>query len=235
GQVAEVARRVPEALAEARDRGDLYTEATLGTYPQPWFLVAQDRPDEAQAALDRAVVRWCNEGFHLQHLGHLFATAELLLYRGDAAAARERLRGGWPAMERSQLLRVRFLEVRAREIAGRVAAACARGADDPVLAESERMARWLERDGSAWARLLSTLIRGLVAHRRGDDARAGALFAAAERAADGTHSALHAAALRRQRGVLGGAAELVASADEALRRIGVRAPARYADMLVPLA
>jgi len=235
GRVAEVARRVPEAFAEAEDRGDLYTEATLGTYPQPWFLVAQDRPDEAQAALDHAVVRWCNEGFHLQHLGHFLATAELQLYRGDAAAAVDGLRRGWRAMERSQLLRVRFLGVRAREILGRAAAASAGGPDDPILGESERMARWLEREGSAWTRLLATLIRGLIAQRRGDDALALARFEEAERGADACKSALHAAALRRQRGVLAGLGDLVAGADDDMRAMGVRAPARYADMLVPLA
>lgn len=138
-------------------------------------------------------------------------------------------------MERSQLLRVRFLGVRAREISGRIAAASARGPDDPVLQESERMARWLEREGSAWTRLLSTLIRGLIAHRRGDAGLAVARFEDAERLAVESHSALHAAALRRQRGVLGNAAELVASADDELRRMGVCAPERYAEMLVPVA
>src|SRR5262249_1511006 len=154
GQVSEVARRVPRALAEAQDRGDLYTEATIGTYPEPWFLLAHDEPEAAVRALDHAVGRWTCHAFHLQHLGHMFATAETLPYRGEPAAAQAWLRGRWHDMTSSQLLRVRFLDVRAHEIAGRVAAVCARGPDDPAISECVRMARWLERQAQTWPRSL---------------------------------------------------------------------------------
>src|SRR5262249_35021907 len=145
--------------------------------------------------------------------------------------------GRWHDMTSSQLLRVRFLDVRAHEIAGRVAAACARGPDDPAISECVRMARWLERQAQTWPRSLALLLRALVARRRGDDERAAALLEGAEAAATESGSALHAASLRRQRGVLAGGAggqALIDGADEALRAMGVAAPERYAWMLVPI-
>jgi len=232
GDVDAVAQRVPQALAEARDRGDLYTQVTIGAYPHGWLLMARDQPVEALRAIDDAIAPWSYPGFHLQHLSHLMALAEIRMYQGDPHAARRALREAAAPMARSQVLRTRFLGVRLRDFDARIAVACARDAGDPLLEEALGHARRLDRENNGWARWAADLTRALVAHRRGQESAP--LFEDAEAGALAADMRGVAAAIRRQRGQAAGDRTTVSAAEATLRSLGVRAPDRYAAMIAPL-
>ena len=67
GRVGEVAKRVPQLVAEALDRGDLYdaTNFRLGLANLAWLV--GDQPDEARRMVEEASMRWSRQGFHVQH------------------------------------------------------------------------------------------------------------------------------------------------------------------------
>src|SRR5262249_21203411 len=155
-----------------------------------------DKPEESLRALDEAIARWKAPGFHLQHLSCLLGAAEARLVLGEPQVARAALLDAARPMARSHVLRNQFLAVPVRDLEARVAVACARDGADPLLDEALRGAAWLERRPGAWARWSASLIRGLVAHRRGLDA--GPLLEQAEAGAAAADMRLHAAVIRRR-------------------------------------
>src|SRR5262249_8375376 len=66
GELAEMSRLSDLLLKEARQRGDLYAAASLGTFTAPMARLADDDPDGARQLLDESLGQWCPRGFHLQ-------------------------------------------------------------------------------------------------------------------------------------------------------------------------
>jgi hypothetical protein len=107
---------------------------------------------------------------------------------------------------------------------------------DARLAEATRLARRLERERMGWTSLLASLLRAAIANARDDaDAAVAALKLSLETARRAEMS-MHGAAAAWQLGrLLGGdeGARLVVDAETAMNAEDIRAPARWAAMLVP--
>ena len=67
GETAELSRRWPILLKEARERGDLYAVMNLSTYLMSIVRLAAGAPDEARDELRRTMAQWSREGYHVQH------------------------------------------------------------------------------------------------------------------------------------------------------------------------
>ncbi|OLC08851.1 MAG: hypothetical protein AUH42_00435, partial [Gemmatimonadetes bacterium 13_1_40CM_70_11] len=87
GELAEVARRVPARLREARERGDIYAAAdVLAGRPVVAWLLEDDVPG-ARQAVSEGMGPWSHQGFHLQHYFSLWAQGQIDLYAADGLAA----------------------------------------------------------------------------------------------------------------------------------------------------
>jgi tetratricopeptide (TPR) repeat protein len=146
GRVRDATGRVPELLRDARDRGDLFTTTTLSVSTAYYLPLLQDRPDDALAVVDDALVRWSKRSLQLQHLHGLHSRVNIELYRGAAEAAFSAIESAWPELRRSMLLRHELMRTRAWELRGRAALAAARqGAGTPALRVARRAAQELRR------------------------------------------------------------------------------------------
>ena len=111
GEIAELGRRWPRLLAEARDRGDLYAVMNLSTYLLSIVRLAADEPDLARDEVGQAMAHWSRGGYHVQHNDQAWGMAQIELYAGRGGAAWDLITWNWPALSRSLLLRVQFIRV----------------------------------------------------------------------------------------------------------------------------
>lgn len=156
GRFADLAAHRAEALAEARGRGDQLLELTCLTGQPALVDILSGAPQEAAARADAAMAAWPVRGFTTQHYHHLLAVTEALLAAGQAGEAHARLEAGWPALERSGILR---LEVIRAEMGALRARAAWFGAHDArrVATEATALRRLRVGLGPALAAVLDAL------------------------------------------------------------------------------
>ena len=109
GKVAELSRRWPILLTQARERGDLYAAVNHSSYLMSVARLAADDPDTARAELRETMAQWSQQGYHVQHNDALWAAVQIELYCGAGQSAWNLIRQAWPALRRSLLLRVQFI------------------------------------------------------------------------------------------------------------------------------
>lgn len=239
GRIGEMARSVPQHVAEALDRGDLYsaTNLSLSFLNSAWLV--RDDVTAARRVAAEAAGRWSHKGFHVQHWYALTAEVQLHLYAGDGAAALACVRDRWTPLQRSLLTHLQIVRVEARVLRARcalAAAATGRGDRAALLREAERYAVRVRREGMAWSTPLADLLLAGVAAARGEPAAA---LRRLETAVAGCAAAglplWHVVAQRRQGELCGGAkgAALREAADAWLTAQTIRAPERWAAMLAP--
>ncbi len=111
GRIAELRRRVREAVADAERRGDRYTLAQMRTVLEPNILLMEDRPDEAKRVLATAGADLTRRRVQLQHWQHMQATALVHLYCGEGKAAADHIDACWRGIKKAFLLRVQAVRV----------------------------------------------------------------------------------------------------------------------------
>jgi hypothetical protein len=237
GKARELARRVPNLVREARQRGDLYNVTNLSTSVGNMAWLVVDRPDDARRAVDDAMSDWSPRAFHLQHYWALLARTHVDLYQGDAEAALARIVEQWPAVKRSLLLRMPFTRMEVTALRARAyLAAAAHGNTAKRLREAVRAADWLEGVGADWTTASAQLLRAGIAVAREDADGAVTLLATAEESLTSIGMILHAMAARRRRGLLLGGGDgtaLVGSADAWMRGEAIQRPDLITNVLVP--
>jgi len=167
GDCDELRRRTVAYIAEARDRGDLYTMTSLGAVSLPHLSLVADEPDRAISEVDQAIADWGVEGFHLQHVAGGFSRAHVHLYRGEGQAALELVDRMWPRLRNSFQLQTQLVRIMMTDLRTRSVLAAARDAADPepLLRRAERYTKQIEREhvhmGDVFARVLRASIAGL--------------------------------------------------------------------------
>ena len=238
GEVAELGRRWPRLLADARDRGDLYAVMNLSTYLLSIVRLAANEPDRARDEVGQAMAHWSRGGYHVQHNDQAWGMAQIELYVGHGGAAWDLIAWNWPALSRSLLLHVQFVRVAMWNLRARCALAAAECSDEPLrlLRAAAADARRLEREATPWSLASARLIRAALAWNRGGDQDAAELLIDAAGRFDAIPMALCAAAARRRLGVLLGGdrgATLVAQADAWMHAQEVREPGCMTDVYAP--
>jgi serine/threonine protein kinase len=236
GRVAELGRRTPGLLADARERGNLYAETDLRTRLMTLSWLAQGKPELAAADADDALARWTQRGFHLQHYNHLLGVTQCDLYRGDAPAALARIDRTWPALSRSLLLRIQALRAEILHARGRAMLAALGHSRAASTAAIARIAGQLDDEQMAWTAPLAGLLRaGLHARDRQPEHCRSALEQAA-RGFDAADMGLHAAAARQRLGALVAGAEgaaLCAQAAHFFEAQAIADPQAFTRMVAP--
>ena len=173
GEIAELGRRWPRLLAEARDRGDLYAVMNLSTYLLSIVRLAADEPDRAREEVGQAMAHWSRGGYHVQHNDQAWGMAQIELYAGRGGAAWDLIAWNWPALSRSLLLRVQFIRVAMWQLRARCAwrRRSVPTSLQPLLRAAAADARRLEREATPWSLASARLVRAALAWNRGGDAR----------------------------------------------------------------
>src|SRR5262249_37265864 len=106
GEVAEIGRRPPALIKEARERDDLYAVTNLSLVIRTFVRLANDEPERARREWRQVIGEWSQQGFHIQHMNRLLDEVQIDLYQGQGGTAWARVTGQWPVLARSYLLRV---------------------------------------------------------------------------------------------------------------------------------
>jgi hypothetical protein len=237
GQVKEVGRRSRELSMEARDRGDLFAVVNLFASNQMVHLAADD-PDAALQDSRQLGEDWKRRGFYIQDHSLLMDEVMVLLYRGDALPAWQKMLECWSDHRSSLLFRVQQVRIFSLYYRAASALAAAAMADDPrrLVLDADRTAGRLEAERMPWSESLALLIRAGVAATLGNPDRSRSLLAEAMDALDVVSMHLWANAARRRLGRLIGGDEgraLVAQADAWMSDQGVRNPIRTTNLYAP--
>ncbi len=234
GELAEIARILPDLLAEADELGNVLAAANLRARFGIIRLAADD-PQGCRRTTDRGLAAWSRQGFQLAHCHGLISHCLADLYEGRGESSLQRLLEGWPRGPGSLVTRVQVVRIEIYFLRGRCALAAA-GDREGRLRVADRAARRLAGEKAAYALPMVEQIRAALAHLAGDG-RAAQL--ALRRAAGGFSNAdmhLFAAANRWRWGQLAGDDQgraRLASAEAWMRDQGIQRPERMVAALVP--
>jgi hypothetical protein len=240
GDLREAKTRTIQLVADAEQRGDLYTAVNLrASHPIAAWLGSDD-VEGARRHLREAMDAWSKTRFLVQHWQAMLWETEIDLYAGEGSRAWDRLQRDAGSVRRSGLFNVQLIRILSHFVRGRSAIASLDGLVESDrgrrIAEARAAHHALEKEAMPWASALAEMLAASLARIAGDRvATESALRRAAERA-DAVEMSLHAATSRRQLGVLLGGERgdsMVREAEEAMQARGVRAPERYARMQLP--
>jgi len=235
GEIAELTRRVPERLREARERGDLYAEADVAAGRPTFVWLASDKPDEARQLIADSMKKWSHLDFHFQHYVAMVAQAQIDLYVGDGERARRLLDRNEASLRKSLMLRIQHVRVEYLFLHGRIALVLAAGPNDN-RSVARRYARRLSKEGVGWADSFAALLDAGIARSLGDTETTRSRLEAAIDGFEVAGLSLHAAVARFRMGqLLGGAqgANLVQEAATWMSGQQIEQPGRIADLLAP--
>ena len=239
GRLAELAEFVRTHVHEALERGDLFaaTYARMHTWYAP---IAADDVTHAGAEMREAIARWSTGGFHIMHFWALYAEAQYELYAGRASAAWALLDRAWPALVKSNILRVQFHRIFMTLLRGSVALAAAVGGPQSerkrLIKEAERAMTQLEGEGTQCARPAAALLSASILAARGRAAEARLPLELAIANFDAADMTLHAEVARRRLGELVGGETgraLITRADALMGRQGIKRPERWTAIHTP--
>jgi serine/threonine protein kinase len=240
GDVPEINRRLPGLIKEAQERDDLYGLTNLCLVVRTFVRLAADEPARAREELGQVMDKWSQRGYHVQHMNRTFDEGRIDLYEGKPQAAWERLKAGWPALEKSRLLMVQQVRVFLRHARASCALALVRAGGDAreLLPVAECDARALQRENAEWATALGWLLEAGVAMESQDNlcGRSWELLRVAAGLCQKTSMHLYAAAAMRRLGQLLRNREgdgFQAESDRIFAERQVRNPARMTALLVP--
>jgi len=238
GELAEARRRCATLLADAEDRGDLYTLVNLRIGHCITVWLGADDVDTARRHVRSAMASWSRGGFFLQHYRAMLAEAHVDLYVGRGSSAYDLVADRWSDLRRSFLMNVQYVRADAHFLRARCALASAgkEGRRGARVAEAARLARKLDRERMAWTAPLAALVWAGVCHVRGDRERTLAQLRTAIASGEAADMRLHAAVARLRLGTLVGGPEGDGLVQEALEWMSVqeiRAPEKMAAMLAP--
>jgi hypothetical protein len=199
-----------DCLRDAVRRGDRYAETTL-TRAVNLVWVITDETARARRELDAHGWMPPEGGYHMQHWYALRARAELALYEGAGAEARDMLAAAHPRMQSAMLYRAQTIRAEAAWLRGRAAVATG------DLESARREAKWLRGQGVGYANAWAAMLDAGVA-------RTPAAYAAARALAQDNDLAMCVAALRMAEGDVHG--------EEAMQAQGVKKPEQIVAMLL---
>ncbi len=238
GQIGELRRRWSVLIREAHECGDLYAATTLTTFYLAMIRLADDDPRDIAHELEAVMARWPRRGFFIQHSTAVRSLVHLDLYRGDGAAAWNRLCSVWPEYSRSMLLRIQLTRIQMLELRARSALAVAElGRDSARLLQSaERDARRLEREGQSWALAHVHHLRAGIAACREDASTALHQLALAADHFDSADMPLSGWVMRYRIGEIQGDKDGRALVDQAtlwMQSQSIKSPERWVAMVAP--
>jgi hypothetical protein len=239
GDLGGSLKRSRKLLAEAEERGDLYTSVNLLSTSIAAANLADDDAAAARSCVRSALAKWPQTGFFVQHWQVMLYDAYIDLYEGNGYAAYDRFARDWGLVKKSLLLHGAAVRIPALYL--RAALAIASIARDPALkaqriAEARGYVSLLEKETEAWTTVLVALARAMIDDASGDRQGAMTHLRNAEEHAKKTETLIYVPPIRYRLGQLLGDDEggrLLAEAGAELAKQGVRNPERWVAMHLP--
>lgn len=241
GDLPTMRRVMDEALRDAADRDDLYTQLMLrGSFEPILHLFDDDVPTARRVFADlcsrhAAPLRTATYRYVV-----MLTISRIERYAGKPRESWAAFGEHWAAVRSSLMLTKQPFKIFSQHERGLAALALARTeggrARRKLLARARSDAATLQREGTRWSRAMALPLTASLAAERGD--RQAALDDAlqAERAFVESAMPLYAGTMKIRRGetIEGPEGErLIREGRQALRDLGVAAPDRLADMLQP--
>jgi hypothetical protein len=242
GSYRELARRVPQLVQNAYERGDLYSVANIATYPLIAVHLAAGRPEEARRAVEKAEADWSRGAYQQQHINFCLALGYVDLYEGKGVDAVQRYERNWPQVKKSLLHFSRMNTSHMTDLCARGAvSAAARSQGD----ERERWLRTAERAAASLVRMSHPLGRAFgtatlagIATVQGDRSRATDLLDRTAALYEARGMQLYANCARRRLGQLIGGdrgVEYINAAEAWMRQEGIQNCESMTAMVLPAA
>jgi hypothetical protein len=235
GDIAQLSRRLPGLVQEARERNDLNAVVNLRTrlsyIPS---LAANDVPG-ARTEVRDGMAGWSQKRFTAQHYFELHAITEIAIFAGDGAAAWSAIERSWSLLERSLLLTVQRVRIEALSLRARAATAAAvqnPSRREELLRLAEHAVVRIRRTEVAYAAPLADIVDAGCRVTRGRTAEALPLLDSAVRRFLDADMPLHASAGQRRRGQLGRPGDAQA-ADAWMNEHAISNPGAMTDILAP--
>ncbi len=240
GEVAELSRRLPMLVKEAKARGNLLraTYLRIGFWSHVAWLAADD-PEMARQELERGLKEWTR--FDYLQIWARGTRRDIALYSGEGLLGADPVDESWRPFARaldrfSQVGLIRGLDSRARRRLGLAALSPDREERETLLWGAEDHARTMLGEKTRWGDALAHLIQAGAAATRGESKRTLTLLASAEAGFAAADMALYVAVARRRHGEwLGGGVGngLVDAADTWMSGQAIKNPERMTAMLAP--
>lgn len=239
GRLSELRALLPDLLAGAVERGDLYFETQLRTRFSPFIALCDDRPQDCVLDLTRSIHRWTTRGYHIVHYWAYLSHTQALLYSGKASQALAHLKAGEWVLKRSLLLMGQYYRVLFQYLKMRALLACA--LEEGITSRSgarhlngaRKYATKLIRGDLPWIPPHGHLGRGLVAWAEGQKRSAESELEHAARGFAAVDMPLHARVSQRRLAELRGEEDVVVNIDREIALERISNPARLCDMLAP--
>jgi hypothetical protein len=235
GRFAEVLDRVPDYVAEAEQRGDLYAATFQMTAFSNVAWLSRDDVPEARRMVALAESRWPSKHFYVPLYSNMIAGAHIELYDRRGLAAHARIRRDWAALRFGVAFTGQITRFGMRFVRGLSAlAAYDASGERRYLRDAAACARGIAGERVTWSECFAFILFSGLHLRRGEANRAAAALVEAEWRATATGMLLHRAVARYRRGELVGGDEGLLLKDEALAFMAaqkIRNPARMLDML----
>jgi hypothetical protein len=235
GDIAQLSRRLPGLIQEARERNDLNAVVNLRTRLSYIPSLAANDVDGARTEVREGMAGWSQKRFTAQHYFELHATTEIAIFAGDGPGAWSAVERSWSALERSLLLTVERVRIEALSLRARAATAAAvqnsRDRDELLRSADSAIVR-IRRADMPYAAALADIVDAGCRVTRGRTAEALPLLESAASRFIAADMPLHACAARRRRGQLEQRGE-VAAADAWMREHAISNPAAMTDILAP--
>jgi len=239
GEIKELLRRHAQLVADADDRGDLYTKINLATTTTITTHLAEDDPECARRQAREAMAQWSQRAFFVQHWQAMTFTPDIDLYVGEGGRAYDGFVLLLPALRRSLLLNVQFVRGMSLYTQGRCAVASLGSHPELArvrIAEARRVTRRLKRERIAWTATLGAIVEAAAENAAGNEAGAVAALRAVIASVEASRMAMHGTAARYRLGTILGGDEgraMVDAAEAAMTAEGIRCPARWVAVYLP--
>ena len=171
GDIKELVRRHRRVVADADERGDLYTKINLATATTITTHLVADDPEGARRQMREGLEQWSQRAFFVQHWQAMAFAPDIALYMGQGGVAYDDFVTHLRELRKSLLLNVQFVRGLTLYTHGR----CAIGSLErhPELrrvrvAEARKVARRLRRERMPWMVTLAAVVDAAVENAAGD-------------------------------------------------------------------
>ncbi|MBU1241763.1 protein kinase [Myxococcota bacterium] len=240
GELAEMYRRIPPLLQDARDRGDLFTVSGLTLGLNNIVILDRDGPERAEQEIREVLSRWTVRGYHLQHYWALLSRVHANLYNQRHEQTLVMIENDWKTLKSSFLLHVPAIRSESLILQGRSLLARAMTLQGTsrrsLLSMVPVHAKALLKGKAAWSRALGALLEATWQAQSGREEQALRQLRLVIDQLDTCGMRLYAAAARIRLGRLEGGetgADLVARGRSFMRQQGVKNEAGMLQVLVP--
>lgn len=164
---------VAKFMEDAEARGDRFLLSSVSGAGRPQVLLADGKPEEANATIEELIERNPYEEFQQQHVSILFSQVQIFLYEKRGREAWALLDRNWTRLRRSMQLRNQFARVTMTDLRARSAiSAFVHGGEPQYLSRAKRDLKRIKREQGTWIRAVEHRLAAAIEDAVGEKTEA---------------------------------------------------------------